>query len=122
MGEIKLMTKQTEEEFVSMVVGFAQKNGMTISNVKEGMNRVVKYLEDNASLDARTGKDIGKSQKNGQEGGYQKDVFPEVEINYCAVLELPDIFKGSYISAHRLHELGILTYSQQAEMARMGIL
>lgn len=69
MGEMKLMTKQTEEEFVSMVVGFAQKNGMTISNVKEGMNRVVKYLEDNASLDTGAGKDIGKSQKSVQEGG-----------------------------------------------------
>lgn len=170
MGGIKLMTKQTEEEFVNMVIGFARKNKMTISNIKEGMCLVAKYLEDNASLDTGEGKDIGKNQKSGQKGGYQKDVFPEVEIeacgcttrvyingkevegiagvifshdknaghglpslklellpskleiNSCAVLELPDIFRGSYISAHRLHELGILTYSQQMEMVRKGIL
>lgn len=46
----KIISKQTEDEFAALVVRFASDNGMTASNVKEGMLRVARYFEDNALL------------------------------------------------------------------------
>lgn len=49
MGK-KLMTSDDNEEFISMVISFAERKSMTISNIKDAIREVITYLEDNATL------------------------------------------------------------------------
>lgn len=46
----KLMTLEDKEEFIAMVISFAEKKSMTISNIKDAIQEVVTYLEDCATL------------------------------------------------------------------------
>ncbi len=46
----KLMTEQTKEEFVAMMIDFAAKKHLTIQNVVEATGEVVTYMTKNAVM------------------------------------------------------------------------
>lgn len=46
----KLMTLEDKEEFIAMVIDFAERKSMTISNIKDAVREAIAYLEDNAIL------------------------------------------------------------------------
>ena len=50
MGK-KMMPLDDNEEFVAMVLSFAERKSMTISNIKDAIQEAVAYMEDNATLD-----------------------------------------------------------------------
>ncbi|HBV83902.1 MAG: hypothetical protein OSJ73_08310 [Lachnospiraceae bacterium] len=46
----KLMTLEDNEEFIAMVIAFAERKSMTISNIKDAVREAIVYMEDNATL------------------------------------------------------------------------
>ena len=54
MGK-KMMSLDDNEEFVAMVLSFAERKSMTISNIKDAIQEVVAYMEDNATLNTDLG-------------------------------------------------------------------
>lgn len=48
----KIMSLDDNEEFVAMVLSFAERKSMTISNIKDAIQEAVAYMEDNAILSA----------------------------------------------------------------------
>ncbi|MBY6934515.1 hypothetical protein [Clostridium botulinum] len=51
MKERKVIEKEVEESLVNTVVDFASKEGLTVLNVKEAMEKVYKYFEGNSVLE-----------------------------------------------------------------------
>ncbi len=49
--ERKVIEKEVEESLVNTVVDFASKEGLTVLNVKEAMEKVYKYFEGNSVLE-----------------------------------------------------------------------
>jgi hypothetical protein len=46
----RIISEQVEEDFVEVVIEHARNNNMTITNLKESMNKVVEFFENNAVL------------------------------------------------------------------------
>lgn len=47
----KIMGLDDYDEFVAMVISFAERKSMTISNIKEAVQEAIAYMENNATLD-----------------------------------------------------------------------
>lgn len=50
MDTKKLICKETEDELVEKIIRYAEEHGLTAGNIKEAVNRALKYMEDNAVL------------------------------------------------------------------------
>lgn len=48
---MKLMTEDDEKEFVNLVLDFAKRKSMTVTNIADAVNKVITYMEDNAVLE-----------------------------------------------------------------------
>jgi len=48
--EKKVTRKEVESELVRLIAEFIKKEGLTISNVREVVEKVIMYMEDNATL------------------------------------------------------------------------
>ena len=57
MGK-KLMTSDDNEEFIAMVISLAERKSMTISNIKDAIQEIIEYLEDNATLTASLNEEL----------------------------------------------------------------
>jgi hypothetical protein len=53
MVEKKVITAAVENNFICLVIRFAADEGMTISNIKEAMEKAYVYMEGNATLTER---------------------------------------------------------------------
>lgn len=51
MGERKIIKKEVEENLINIVVNFVAKEGLTVTNVKEAMEKVYEHFEGNAVLE-----------------------------------------------------------------------
>ena len=49
-GTVKLMTVEDEQKFIELVIDFAQERSMTLSNITSAIEKVVAYMNDNATL------------------------------------------------------------------------
>lgn len=54
MEERKVITEDVEKILVDTVIQFVSKEGLTVGNVKEAMNKVYEYFEGNATLEKAT--------------------------------------------------------------------
>jgi len=54
MKEIKVIEKEVEKKLVDTVLQFVINEGLTVTNVKEAMNKVYTYFEGNATLEKAT--------------------------------------------------------------------
>lgn len=50
-GEKRVISMGTEEELIKLVINFAKKNGLTVTNINECMEKVKEYMDDNAILE-----------------------------------------------------------------------
>ncbi len=50
-GEKRVICIGTEEELIKLVINFAKKNGLTVTNINECMEKVKEYMDDNAILE-----------------------------------------------------------------------
>lgn len=50
MRETQVIKAEVEEKFVDKVIRFAAEEGLSISNIKDAMNKVYGFMEDNAAL------------------------------------------------------------------------
>ena len=48
--EKKVTRREVENELVRLIAEFVKKEGLTISNVREVVEKVIMYMEDNATL------------------------------------------------------------------------
>ncbi|MCU0079303.1 hypothetical protein [Extibacter muris] len=46
----KIITSETEEEFIKTVISLVKKNSMTVSNVLEATEKIINYMNDNAVI------------------------------------------------------------------------
>lgn len=51
MNTKRVICKDTEEKLEELVVDFARKNGLTVTNINECMEKVKEYMYDNAVLE-----------------------------------------------------------------------
>lgn len=59
----KLMLSDDNEEFIQLVISFAEKKAMTISNIKNAIQEAVNYMEDNATLTAVSNEEMTQVKK-----------------------------------------------------------
>ncbi len=50
-SEKRVICVEIEEELIKLVINFAKKNGMTVTNINECMKKVKEYMDDNAILE-----------------------------------------------------------------------
>lgn len=48
---VKLMTENDEKEFVEVVLALVKKKSLTVTNIKDAINKVVEYMNNNATLE-----------------------------------------------------------------------
>lgn len=56
MEERKVIEKEIEDKLINTIIEFAVKEGLTIMNVKEAVNRVYEHFEGNAILEKTAAK------------------------------------------------------------------
>ncbi|WP_294379006.1 hypothetical protein [uncultured Clostridium sp.] len=54
LEEIKVVMKESEEKLIKTVVDFSIKEGFTVKNIKDAMEKVYKHFEENAVLEKVT--------------------------------------------------------------------
>lgn len=51
---VKMMTVEDEQQFIELVIDFAQERSMTVSNITGAIEKVVAHMNDNATLGKET--------------------------------------------------------------------
>lgn len=51
---VKLMLEKDEQEFIELVIDFAERKNMTVSNITNAIKKVIDYMNDNATLEKGT--------------------------------------------------------------------
>lgn len=49
----RVMTINDEQEFIELVIAFAEKKSMTISNITDSIQKVIAHMNNNAILENR---------------------------------------------------------------------
>lgn len=47
----KLMTEGDEKEFIRLVIDFTERKSMTVSNITDAIEKVIEYMNNNATLE-----------------------------------------------------------------------
>jgi hypothetical protein len=50
MKEKQVISKEVETKFISTIIKFVNDEGLTITNIKEAMEKTYRYMENNATL------------------------------------------------------------------------
>lgn len=50
MNEKQIIKEEVEEKFINTILSFVTEEGLTITNIKESIEKVYSYMEDNAIL------------------------------------------------------------------------
>lgn len=74
----KLMALNDNEEFIAMVISFAEKRSMTISNIKDAIQEAIIYMEDNAILNTDL-EDQSYSETVGINSGAEQNYYSSHE-------------------------------------------
>lgn len=54
MGKIKVIKKEVEDKLIDNVIDFATKEGLTVTNITEAMEKVYDHFKGNAVLEKTT--------------------------------------------------------------------
>ena len=51
---VRLMSEKDEQEFIELVIDFAERKTMTVSNITNAIKKVIDHMNDNATLEKGT--------------------------------------------------------------------